>query len=68
MPIRVVVLLYIIVIILAIIGCLTSCATVNVIESQYDDWDTIYQQGITNPGIYTEYDTIIGNDTLYYWK
>jgi asparagine synthetase A len=66
-PIQVVIVMFIVVIVLAIAGMLTSCASVNVSEPQYDEWDTVYQQD-TKHGVYTEYDTIIGNDTLYYWK
>ena len=60
--------MFLVVILLAIIGSLTSCASVNVTESEYDDWDTIYQQDPAKYEVYTEYDTIIGTDTLYYWK
>jgi len=43
-PIRVVMLMFLVVIILAIISSLTSCASVNISETEYDNWDTIYQQ------------------------
>jgi hypothetical protein len=58
-PIKVLYLMFLVVIILAIISLLTSCASVNVSETQYDKWDTIYQQYPTKQMVFEiELDTV----------